>query len=250
LSHKKGAAAIARIDAVIARSSGNAFARNLKGELLLDEGQTDAAIDAYREAVQTAPSWDQTYQGLAQAQTAAGQYDDALSTLQLGIQKTLGSNLLIGALGRLYERLGRSGDAIALYESLLKKNPDSSLAANNLAMLLVTYRHDPASLRRAEELAQQLASSSEVSVTDTRGWVKFKSGDLRGAEVLLRQAVDKQPSEPELRYHLGMAQLRSGERQPARQNLEAALSSGQSFIGRHEAEAALAQLKSVAAAGG
>jgi tetratricopeptide (TPR) repeat protein len=249
LGRKKGAEAMARVDAVIKRSPGNVVARNLKGELLMAEGHADEALAAYSDTVHTASSWDEAYQGLALAQTAANKFDDALRTLKLGIEKTQGSTLLVGDLGRLYERLGRSGDAIALYEDLLKRDPRSPLAANNLAMLLVTYRGDPASLARAQDLAQQLASSSEVSVIDTRGWVKFKSGDLRGAESLLRQAVDKEPGEPELHYHLGMAQLRSGERQPAQQNLETALSSGQPFVGRDEAKAALMRLKSIPPSG-
>jgi tetratricopeptide (TPR) repeat protein len=249
LSRKNGAAAMARVDAVIKRSPDNAVARNLKGELLMAEGHTAEAIAAYSDTVHTASSWDKAYQGLALAQTAANRYDDALRTLKVGFEKTQGSTLLVGDLGRLYERLGRSDEAIVLYEDLLKKSPRSSIAANNLAMLLVTYRGDPASLARAQELAQQLASSTEVSVIDTRGWVKFKSGDLRGAESLLRQAVDKEPGAPELHYHLGMAQWRNGERQPAQQNLETALSSGQPFVGRDEAQAALTRLKSVAPAG-
>jgi tetratricopeptide (TPR) repeat protein len=244
LNRGKVAEAMARVDAVIARSPGDAVAHKLKGELLMTVGRTDAAIDTYADAARIAPAWDEPYQGLALAQTAARKYDDALRTLKVGIDRTQGSTLLVGDLGRLYERLGRSGDAIGLYEDLLKRSPTSSLAANNLAMLLVTYRSDPASLDRARALAQQLAASSEVSVMDTRGWVKFKSGDPRGAESLLRQAVDKEPGEPELRYHLGMAQWRSGEPQLAQQNLETALSSGQPFIGRDEAQAVLTRLKS------
>jgi tetratricopeptide (TPR) repeat protein len=249
LSRKKGAVAMARVDAVIARSPHNAVAQELKGQLLLAEGQPEAAIAFYQASVQNAPNWDQGYQGLALAQTTAKRYDDALRTLQSGIANTQGSTLLVGDLGRLYERLGRGGDAIALYEGLLARAPTSVFAANNLAMLLVTYRNDAASVSRAQDLARQIASSSDVSAIDTRGWVKFKTGDLRGAESLLREAVDKQPAEPELRYHLGMTQLRSGEQQSARQNLQAAVNSAQPFAGKDAAKAALAQLTSAAPVG-
>jgi tetratricopeptide (TPR) repeat protein len=244
LSHKQDAVAMARIEAVLARSPGNAVAHRLKGELLMTQAQPDAAIAAYRNALKAAPNWDQAYQGMALAQLGIKRYEDAVGTLLEGIRKTQGSTLLVGDLGRLYERLGRSNDAIALYEGVLTKNPSASFAANNLAMLLVTYRQDPASIARAQELAEQLTASSDVAAVDTRGWVKLKSGDARGAEALLRQAVDRQPADPELRYHLGMAQLRSGEQQPAQQNLETALSSSRPFVGRDEAKAALARLKS------
>lgn len=246
MSRKQTASAMARVNAVIARSPGNPMANKLNGELLLAQGQTDAAIAAFQDTVRVAPNWDQSYQGLALAQKAAKQYDDAVRTLQSGIQKTQGATILVGDLGRLYQSLGRASEAIALYEGLLAQNPNSLFAANNLAMLLVTYRQDRASVARAQSLAEQLAPSSDVSAIDTRGWVKFKSGDSHGAESLLRQAVDRQPTEPELHYHLAMAQLHSGEPQAAQQNLESALSSDRFFIGKDEARAALAQLKKVA----
>jgi predicted Zn-dependent protease len=116
-------------------------------------------------------------------------------------------------------------------------------AANNLAMLLVTYRSDTGSLTQAQKLADQLVSSSQPQMIDTRGWVKFKAGDFHGAESLLQQAVDKAPAAPEMRYHLGMAQLRSGEQQAAEQSLELALKTNSPFAGIDEARSALAQLK-------
>jgi tetratricopeptide (TPR) repeat protein len=243
LNRKQFSAAAARVDAVIARSADNAVARRLKGEMLMTEGQPEAAILSYQEALRIVPTWDLAYHDLALAQIAAKRYGDALTTLQTGILKSQASTLLVGDLGRLYEVLGRSEDAIALYEGLLAKHRSSSFAVNNLAMLLVTYRQDAASLARAQQLAQQLSPHSEASALDTRGWVRLKSGDSRGAELLLRQAVNQQPAQPELRYHLGMAQLRSGEWLPAQENLEAALKSDRPFIGRGEAKAALAQLR-------
>jgi len=246
---KRTPSAMARVDAVIKRSPGNAVARNLKAELLLAQGQTEAAIAAYQDTIQAAPSWAQGYHGLALAQLLAKRSDDAVTTLQSGIGKVQEADGLLGDLSDLLQRLGRPNDAIALYESALARNPNSSFVANNLAMLLVTYRQDSASLARAQKLAELLAPSSEVNLIDTRGWVKFKSGDFHGAESLLQQAVDKSPQSAELRYHLGMAQLRSGEQQAALRNLETALGSNQSFAGIDDAKAALAELKKVASVG-
>jgi tetratricopeptide (TPR) repeat protein len=246
---KRAAAAMALVDGVIAHSPANPVAHNIKAELLLAQGQTDAAIAAYQATVQAAPTWAQGYRGLAHAQLTAKHEDDAVRSLQLGIEKAQNANTLLGDLSDLYQRLGRPNEAITLYEGVLAKTPNSSFAANNLAMLLVTYRQDQASLARAQKLADQLGSSSEVSLIDTRGWVKFKSGDFHSAESLLQQAVDKAPAAPELRYHLGMAQLRSGEQQAAQQNLETALRSDHPFAGMDEAKAALAQLKKVPSVG-
>jgi Tfp pilus assembly protein PilF len=46
-----------------------------------------------------------------------------------------------------------------------------------------------------------------------------------------------------MRYHLGMAQLKTGDRASAAKNLEAAVRSGRQFHGAKEAQAALEQIK-------
>jgi tetratricopeptide (TPR) repeat protein len=177
------------------------------------------------------------------ALVAAKRDDDAVSTLRQGIANAQEASMLVVDLGTLLQRKGRVDEAIALYDGLLTRDPKSAFAANNLAMLLVTARTDAGSLARAQQLANQLASSSAPGVLDTRGWVKFKSGDYRGAASLLQQAVDKSPEAPELRYHLAMAQLRDGAQQLAVKNLETALHSQQPFPGIDDARAALDQAR-------
>ncbi len=255
LSQKRPAAALSLLDGVIAASPTNGLPKDLKGQVLLTTNQPAAAIAAFQATVQTAPEWSRAYSDLGAAQLLAKRPQDAIGTLQQGIARLEGargssdSDSLLSSLGNLYERLGRPQDAIALYQGELAKNPKSVFAANNLAMLLVTYRHDSASLAQAQKIADQLATLSVASVIDTRGWVKFKTGDFHGAESLLQEAVDKSPSAPELRYHLAMAQLRSGEPQAAQQNLESALQSAQPFSEMGDARAALAKLHKGGASG-
>ena len=243
MQRKQPAAAMADVDAALAKSAGNGIAHKLKGELLLASGKLDAAIAADQDTVKAFPTWADAYSALAIAQLQSKHGDDAISTLQAGIQKAQGNNTLVVELASLYEHSNRSDEAIALYQGVLDKTPNAAWATNNLAMLLVTYKSDAASLARAQKLSDQLSSYSMVSVMDTRGWVKFKVGDFHGAESLLQQAVDKAPDAPELRYHLGMAQLKSGEAQAAERNLEAAVNANKPFSGLDEARATLAQLK-------
>ncbi len=231
------------IDAEIAHTPKNAFARELRGSLLLAELQVEPAITAYREAVSAAPQWAGAYHALALAQWRGKHTDDAIATLRDGIAKASDNDPLVSDLASLYEGLSRPDDAIALYNGLLAKDPNSFFAANNLALMLVKYKTDAISLSRAQKLADQLAASSLPYLIDTRGWVKFKAGDFHGAESLLQQAVDKSPDAPEFRYHLAMAQLRSGETQGAQQNLETALGQARPFDGINDARMTLARLK-------
>lgn len=243
--NKHPEAALARLEAIVTHAPENVGARELKADVLVSEHQLDAGLAEYEAVIGQAPTWLQPYRDLAMAQLAAGHDDAAIEALQRGIGKVPDADVLVSDLGNLFQRLGRFDDAIAFYERVLAQNPHSVLATNNLVMLLINHRTDAASLARAQKLADQLAAFPEANLIDTRGWVKFKSGDFHSAESLLQQAVDKAPSAPEMRYHLGMAQLRSGESEAARRNLESAVNSNASFFGIEEARAALSELKKV-----
>jgi tetratricopeptide (TPR) repeat protein len=245
LARKQPAHAVARLDEVIQLNPKNAIARNLKGEVLTSQKQFDPALASFNEAIALAPKWWIPYRGAALAQLASQQpksVDAAIEVLERGVKATNASNLTTD-LAALYERQGKSDNAIGVYEAWVQREPHSTVAANNLAMLLVTYRTDPASLEKAQQLTEKFSSSSEPSLLNTRGWVKFKRGDYQGALGLLAQAVDKSPDSPVMRYHLGMAQLKNGDAGAARENLEAAVKSGRAFMGSKEAQAALDQIK-------
>lgn len=234
--------ALARLDKVIVDQPDNVIARNLKGELLATRGELDAAAVAFNEAIAKAPTWWMPYRGLALSHLAGKRNDQAIKVLEDGLTKT-GAAAIGTDLAALYERLNRPDDAIRVYETLVTREPGSVAATNNLAMLLVSYRSDQNSLNRAEELAGKLDKVTEPSILNTRGWVKFKRGEFQESVALLQEAVEKSPESPLMRYHLGMAQLKTGDRAAAEKNLEAAVSSGRQFHGAKEAQAALQQIR-------
>jgi tetratricopeptide (TPR) repeat protein len=243
LARKQPVQAAALLDKVIKEQPKNVIALNLKGELLMSQKETDKSVAAFNQAIALAPRWWVPYRGLALANLAVKRSDAAIEALERGVKSADGANSLGTDLAALYERLGKSEDAIRTYETLVKNDPASVAAANNLAMLLVSYRTDQASLDRAQQLTNKLMNTNEPAILNTRGWVKFKRGEVRESLPLLQQAVDKSPESPVMRYHLGMAQLRNGDRDAARQNLEAAVAANRSFLGVKEAQAALDELK-------
>ena len=235
--------AIARLDRVIAQFPNDALVRNLKGAALANLKLTDPAIASFREAITLSPGWALPYRSLAAAESAAGRNEDAIKALQDGIKVSNDASQLISDLAELYERIGRSDAAIAVYENFLKADANSAAAANNLAMLLVTYRSDKSSLDRARSLAERFASSRNPAFIDTWGWVLYKRGEYADAVTALQKAVDKAPHAPVLLYHLAMAQLKSGARDSARTNLDQALKSGAAFTGSDEAKKTLEEVK-------
>ena len=243
IARKRPERALERLDAVIRQFPGNVVARNLKGELLASQKRFDDAAASFAEAIARAPQWWVPYRGLALSHLGSRDTEGAVAALSQGVEKTQGAPGLASDLAALYERLGRLDEAIKVYEGLVARNPGSAPASNNLAMLLASYKSDTASLDRALQLAEKLAGSLEPTFVNTRGWVRYKRGEYQQALPLLQQAVDTAPDSPLMRYHLGMAQLRLGDRDAARRNLEVAVAASSPFAGLDEARSALAEVK-------
>ena len=62
---------------------------------------------------------------------------------------------------------GDHNAAIAQYEAILKDQPNSLVAINNLVSLLLDYRSDKASLDRAFSLSEALKNSNVPQFQDT-----------------------------------------------------------------------------------
>ena len=242
IARGQNAQALALVQGAVDRAPRSAAMHNLLGEVYLAQQRYEEAGRACEEAVHLAPSWWVTYRNLAQARFGAQDPAGALAAYRSGVQAT-DEPELVTELAALYERQGRIDDAINQYEALYQRRPHLELAANNLAMLLVTYRKDHTSLDRARDLTAPFANSDVPALLDTRGWVMFKRGEVLQALAALEKASADAPDSKVIRYHLGMAELQAGRRERARADLELALSGAGSFAGSEEAREALASLK-------
>jgi tetratricopeptide (TPR) repeat protein len=239
---KRTPEAITRLDSVIANYPKNPAAAMIKGDLLLrTERPNDAAL-AFKLALDRDPKMMVAYRNLAAAELLNHDETAAIATLRAGIDKVSDPESLETQLAAVYDSLKRPDDALAVYESALQRDPQADLVANNLAMLLVTYRTDKASLDRAAKLSARFAESPNPNFLDTYGWVLYKHGDATAALVALRNVLAKAPQSPIIWYHLGMAQVLAGQADAARDSLSRALKSGKEFPGMAEAKATLDKL--------
>jgi tetratricopeptide (TPR) repeat protein len=242
---KRNPEALARLDATAAQFPKSPIAPNIKGETFLATQHPADAEIAFKSAIERQPKWWVPYRGLAAARAANNESDAAIATLRDGITKVDQPQSLQTSMAALLERAGKPDDAIRVYEDELRESPNSDVAANNLAMLLITYRKDPQSLDRAKSLAARFASSSNADYLDTYGWVLYKHGEPTAAVAALQSALSKAPDSPSSLYHLGMAQASAGQADAARDNLTRSLQSGKSFSGMDEAKATLEKLATV-----
>ena len=155
--------------------------------------------------------------------------------------------LLMTAL--MYERLKDYAAARDFYEKLLAVNGDSVLGLNNLAYLYAERIND---LNKAYELAQKARNlkPGDGIVADTLGWILYKRGDYQQALTLLQDSAVKFPDNPEVQFHLGMAQYMMGNKDAAHNALEKAVHAGADFSGKDEAQQRLAQLENSSSNGG
>jgi predicted Zn-dependent protease len=242
VSQKRIPEALARLDDVAASSPESGIPLNIKGEILMSQKRTAEGIEAFKVAVAREPKSWAGYRNLAFAQAASQDDNAAIATLQGAIGRVTNPEELQTALGMLYQRDGRPDAAIQVYDAALLRNPRADLVANNLAMLLVDTKQDPASLERAKQLAVRFSTSNNPQLLDTYGWVLYKHGEATGAVTALQNASSQAPNLPVLWYHLGMAQLLAGQTAAARDSLAHSLQSGQNFSGMQEAKAALDKL--------
>jgi tetratricopeptide (TPR) repeat protein len=236
--------AFARANAAVTAQPRNALAHNMLGELYLATKNYPKAIEELALSTRLAPNLWLPYRNLALAQMETGDLKAATATYEAAVATVGLVPTLVIDLAAVYERQGRFDDAIKSYRSLHDRSPRLDVAANNLAMLLVTHRNDRVSLDEAQALTASFDHSEDASLLDTQGWVRFKSGDLAEALPELEAAAVHSPKSKIIRYHLGMAQLEAKQFAKARTNLQAALEGGQSFSGAEEARTALAKLGS------
>jgi tetratricopeptide (TPR) repeat protein len=239
----RAAEALVRLDRVIVGAPEDAYALNLRGEVLAAQKKVAEAGDAFAAASRAAPQWWIPSRNRALVLIQQKDVDGAIALMRSEAARLGQPEPLVGELTGLLIRLGRFEDAIAGYDELLKKQPASLFAANNLAMLLVTHHSDAASLKRAGELVAPLAQSRNADLLDTSGWVQLKLGHFAEAIPLLEKATASSPDASVIRYHLALAQFAAGQKETARANLERALQSKQEFDGIVDARAKLTEWK-------
>jgi Flp pilus assembly protein TadD len=139
-----------------------------------------------------------------------------------------------------HARAGNLAAARAAYEALLELAPDDAEAMNNLANVLILVK-DPQALRVAERALTLKPAAPHI--LGTAGWAAFKAGQMDRALQLLRDARLRDPGNAETRYFLGSVLAGTGRNAEARQELQAALSSGRAFASAKDAERLLNTLK-------
>jgi putative PEP-CTERM system TPR-repeat lipoprotein len=208
----------------------------LEGDVLLAQKQLQPALTLYQKAYDMQPSAPLLIP-LYSAMVQAGKSGDAHARMQQWIDKHADDRTtrLFFASSLLAEK--DFSASITQFEQLLKLAPKHPVVLNNLAWLYQKQK-DPRALGLAEQ-AYKAAPASAV-VIDTLGWILVEQGKLDRALPLLKQASALAPAATDIRYHLGVALGKSGDKRAGREQLQPLLES-KDFDQREAVAAQLAQ---------
>jgi Flp pilus assembly protein TadD len=200
-----------------------------------------SAEKALRKAMELEPSNPALYGMLGTIYRDQGQTDRAIAEFDRLVAKSSKPAAVQTLIGTLLQAQQRFDEAKKRYEEALNLDPNTPVAANNLAWLIAERGGDlNVALQLARTAKAGLPDSPEVS--DTLGWVLYKKGLFSQAVSALAESVAKKPEVAVFHYHLGLSYAKAGNAGLARQTLNTALTLDPKSPQAAEARAELSRL--------
>ncbi|MCE5272114.1 fused MFS/spermidine synthase [bacterium] len=167
-----------------------------RGNLLLEAGQADSAITAYREALALGRRDSDILGRLGRAYLKAGQAEAALPVLDEAVSLDSSNVEALFHLGYALNRNGRQTEAIACYERLVARFPDYVNALINLGFLRLGQGDNI----RAETV---LSRASQLEPGNFQGWyglgmARLRLGQNAAAATAFREALELRPGDTEV----------------------------------------------------
>jgi len=202
-------AAIARLEAELARSNAGAAGFDELARLKLAAGDADGAVGAYRECLaRTSPSA-ALLNNLGAALIKAGRLEEAIATLESALAQEPGYHRALVNLGKALRTTGRLSESAARLHQVLSVDPHYVPALVNLGDTLAAG----GSLAAAEQLLERAVNRdpTHVEARTTLGIVRLRAGRLPAALDDLRAAVALAPEHADAHSNLGHALFASGD---------------------------------------
>ena len=195
---------------------------NLAGKIYAEAGEPGPAEGALKKSLQFAPGRFDTYGQLGALYARIHREEEAIKEFQAAVKVKPADVASWTMLGMLYERRGDFGKAQEAYSKALEFDPNSGIAANNLAWLYADHLND---LDKALELARRARVSfpNQPNISDTLGWIYARHKLYDIALPLLYEAVKANPRSAEYHYHLAITLLHLGRRGDSRLEMSEAI---------------------------
>ncbi|MFN4116716.1 MAG: tetratricopeptide repeat protein, partial [Inhella sp.] len=181
-----------------------------------------AALPLLELALQREPNSYEALMMRARAQFDSKDSKGARDSLQRAAQANAKATEPLVQLGMNDEAEGRRNEARRHYLAAIERDPHQPVALNNLVMMGLADKEDPARLEIMAKRAVK-ALPEVAAVHDTLAQVLRLRKDKAGALAAGQQAVKLAPKDPAMLLHLAELQQWNGDRTAARKSAEAVL---------------------------
>jgi tetratricopeptide (TPR) repeat protein len=212
-----------------ATASNRAFALVHLGGLAADQGDANAALTYYRDALVAAPDDAAALAGKAKAEAALGQVETALDDYAAVVARAPEPGYIV-EYARLLESVGRTQEAEAQYRVV--QATQRLFAANGVEpdaveTLLEVERGNVA--KAVADAERGIASRPFVAMHDAHAWALHAAGRHGEARVAIDRAKALGTRSALFEFHDGMISLALGDTTRARTALTAALAINPNF---------------------
>lgn len=216
---------------------------------LYQRGETPAAAALSREIVRERPTMSLGYDFLAFLLQQQGLDAESVKVLQTAIQKGLASEgmrtrlaLILCEAGRPGEALevlapvaasddpdtqntigialadqGRAAEALAVFEKIVRSQPNNALAFQNMGIAMLKSSNASAAL---EKFDRALAINADLPrALNGKGVAQAELGDAAGAMASWSRAAELDPRQYDALFNLGIAAAQRGQKEVAREAL-------------------------------
>jgi tetratricopeptide (TPR) repeat protein len=243
VAEKRFGTALERLAALKAKNATSPVAHYLEGRVHAAQSQWGSAEVALQKAIELDASLAAAYDLLLYVYMSSNRLAQALAQVESALTRNPENPPALTLSGMIHARMGNAEKARDSYEKVLKFRPNSPAVLNNLAYL---YGEQLNQLERAAELGMRARAlePNSAEIADTLGWIHYKRKDYTAALVLLQESAAKLPQNPEVRFHLGMTLLMSGDAKAALKELQLAVGAKGDFPGKDEARRQVVALES------
>lgn len=207
---KQPEAAVAAYRKAIEQRKDYDEAWNNLGLVQLDMEQVEEAIGSFKQAAAIDPTSAAAWGNLGKAHAARNDYAAAATAYEEALKRAPKNRTTRLRLAAAYRKTGRVAEAIAGYQSLTKDEPRYASAWYNLGIALAAAQR-PDEAQKAYERALELEPEHRAAKKNL-GFLFAKGGSLDKATPLLTAAIDAEPTDTESRVMLAQVLLSSGDR--------------------------------------
>jgi len=234
------------VDAGVPGHENRAWVLYHLGMLYLQEGKLDTAAFIFKGTLEERPNYAYALSGLAQANAAKRNYEEAIRLLQQAHAVTP-EHVFLEQLADTYRFSSDIRRADSTAQEVLKTFGQHERGGWNINREFARFcaTHDlnlPAALKRAE--AEYKARPNNIEVQETYAWLLYKNERAAEAAPIIEPALRLKTRRATLSYHAGMIYFAANQHDKARTYLKKALAENLSIYPLYVAEAqkTLAQL--------